>query len=132
VSYRRRAAGGAGLEVGADGRDHPRVGDDGEHSQCCTYCSEVIEHLRDFKPFVRALARLTAERGLVYLTTPDAGDFRLPRDLERWPEIKPPEHLSWFRRRHLADLFGAEGLAVRFQVSWKPGIRMLARRPSEP
>jgi len=36
VSYRRRAAGGAGLEVGEDGRDHPRVGDDGEHSQCCT------------------------------------------------------------------------------------------------
>ena len=36
MSYRRRGAGGAGLEVGQDGRDHPRVGDDGEHPQCCT------------------------------------------------------------------------------------------------
>jgi hypothetical protein len=36
VSHRRWGACGAGLEVGEDGRDHPRVGDDGKHSQCCT------------------------------------------------------------------------------------------------
>jgi len=36
VPDRRWGACGAGLEVGEDGRDHPRVGDDGERSQCCT------------------------------------------------------------------------------------------------
>jgi len=36
VSCRRRGAGSAGLEVGEDGCDHARIGDDGEHPQGCT------------------------------------------------------------------------------------------------
>lgn len=93
------------------------------------YCSEVIEHVTDIEGFARALAVLARPGGLLYLTTPDAGHPRRPRDFLAWDEVKPPEHLTWFTRRGLAALLKRSGFdGVEFQWNWKPGLRALARR----
>ncbi|MBU6371408.1 MAG: methyltransferase domain-containing protein [Alphaproteobacteria bacterium] len=90
------------------------------------WCTEVIEHAPDFRAFAVALARLAAPGALLFLTTPDAGHWRLPRQFATWDEVKPPEHLQWFTARHLRTLFEPEGFTVRFETALKPGLRMIA------
>ena len=92
------------------------------------YCTEVLEHLADFRGFVHSLGQVVAKKGVLFLTTPDAGHFRRPRNLMTWAEVKPPEHLSWFSKPHLRELFENEGLRVKFRFNWKPGVRMIAIR----
>ncbi len=93
------------------------------------YCAEVIEHLSRVRPFAAALARLVRPGGVLYLTTPDAGHWAVPRDFVSWNEVKPPEHLRWFTKRALGRLFGDAGFEIaRFKWSLKPGIRMIAIR----
>jgi len=91
------------------------------------FCTEVIEHLPDFHSFAKALSELVAKDGLLFLTTPDAGHWLRPRKLTDWREVKPPEHLQWFGKKHLKKMFESSGLEVRFQFNWKPGIRMVAK-----
>lgn len=69
------------------------------------HCSEVLEHVSDFKSFASALGRLVSANGVLFLTTPDAGHWRVPNDLKEWSEIKPPEHIVWFSKRHLREMF---------------------------
>lgn len=93
------------------------------------YCTEVIEHVADPVGFVRALAQLVKPGGLLYLTTPDAGHWRRPKDFLSWHEVKPPEHVSWQTKRSLRHLFTNNGFATpSFQFTLKPGIRMVVRR----
>ncbi len=93
------------------------------------HCAEVLEHVAEVQPFVAALAALTREGGLLYLTTPDAGHMRVRNRFLRWCEVKPPEHIRWFSKAALRHLFEAAGFRVeRFHLNLKPGIRMLARR----
>jgi len=92
------------------------------------FCTEVIEHLGNFKDFVVAISSLVDKGGVLYLTTPDEGHFRRPKNLMDWTEIKPPEHLQWFQKAHIKSLFEAQGLKVGFQLNLKPGIRMVAKR----
>jgi len=93
------------------------------------HCSEVLEHVADVRPFVAALAALTKEGGLLYLTTPDAGHIRVRNRFLRWREVKPPEHIRWFSKAALRHVFEAAGFRVEgFRPNLKPGIRMLARR----
>lgn len=94
------------------------------------WCSEVLEHVPDFKGFARDLATLVKPGGRLYLTTPDAGHWRRPRDLTRWAETKPPEHINWFTRSNLRTLFAPHGLEVRFLWRLKPGAHMVAQRPA--
>lgn len=94
------------------------------------HCTEVIEHVADPVAFVAALYALVKPGGLVYLTTPDAGHWCRPRDFLQWSDVKPPEHVTWQCRRSLRHLFVQAGFSrPRFQISLKPGIRLLARRP---
>ena len=93
------------------------------------YCSEVIEHLPEVRSFARALAALTRTDGLLYLTTPDAGHYRVPGNFMEWAAVKPPEHLCWFSRNNLKLLFEQNGFTiVNFAFDLKPGIKMLARK----
>ena len=93
------------------------------------HCAAVIEHLTDVRPFAEALGRVLRPGGILFVTTPDAGHFRRPRDLLDWPEVKPPEHLCWFTRTSLARLMDDHGLSVeRFFFSLKPGLRLVARK----
>ena len=93
------------------------------------YTTEVIEHLQDVNSFMEAVHRLLSPEGVLYLTTPDAGHFRTPKDLRHWHEMKLPEHISLFTKKALFILLERHGFTgVKFQRNWKPGIRLTARK----
>ena len=93
------------------------------------YCSEVIEHVPTPRRFAATVARLLAPGGCLYLTTPDIGHWRRPRELARWDAFDPPAHCIYFRPRSLRLLMERQGLRlIRRAVAVKPGIKMLFRR----
>ncbi|MFA4994366.1 MAG: class I SAM-dependent methyltransferase [Bdellovibrionales bacterium] len=99
------------------------------HKVDMLYTSEVIEHVPNPDAFVKSLSTLLAPGGILYLTTPDAGHFAVPRRLETWKEIMPPEHITYFTRRGLTHLFEKHGLKVRkFFFCLKPSLRVLAEK----
>jgi SAM-dependent methyltransferase len=93
-------------------------------------CSEVIEHHAVLDGFAAALSKLVTPGGLLYLTTPDTGHFRTPRDLLSWKEICPPHHLIWFNRDQMLRFVEAAGFRVMLfmPVLHKPNLRVIARR----
>jgi SAM-dependent methyltransferase len=92
-------------------------------------CSEVIEHAPDCNRFTRALADLLVPGGLLYLTTPDIGHWRRPRDLDRWDAFCPPSHCIYFSPGNLSRLLAKHGLTVAWRAwSLKPGIKLIARK----
>lgn len=93
------------------------------------YCSEVIEHAPDCNRFVAALAAALAPGGLLYLTTPDIGHWRRPREITRWDAFCPPSHCIYFSPANLAQLLEQHGLSVVWRaLSFKPGIKLVARK----
>lgn len=93
------------------------------------YCSEVIEHLPDVNPFVAAIAAALRPGGLLYLTTPDIGHWRRPRDLRDWDGFAPPAHCLYFDPATLRRLLAKHGLKTVFRFpALKPGIKLVARR----
>lgn len=93
------------------------------------YCSEVIEHVADANGFVKAIAALLKPGRLLYLTTPDIGHRRRPRDVTKWDAFEPPWHCLYFSPRNLTLLLERHGLEVfKRRFAWKPGIKVLARR----
>jgi 2-polyprenyl-3-methyl-5-hydroxy-6-metoxy-1,4-benzoquinol methylase len=93
------------------------------------YCSEVIEHSTDCNRFAAKLASVVRPGGLLYLTTPDIGHWRRPRDLARWDGFAPPAHCLYFSPRNLSMLLDRYGFdVVRRRFAWKPGIKIIARR----
>ncbi len=97
------------------------------------YCSEVIEHSPDVNRFVASLAALMAPGGILFLTTPDIGHWRRPRDLAAWDAFCPPVHCVYFNRATLARLLEKHGLRiVHRRPAFKPGIKVLARKAGAP
>jgi len=93
------------------------------------YTSEVIEHVPDPDSFVESLSKLLVKGGILYLTTPDAGHFAVPRCLEKWKEIIPPEHIVYFTKHGIKHLFEKHGLRVRkYFFTLKPSLRVLAEK----
>jgi 2-polyprenyl-3-methyl-5-hydroxy-6-metoxy-1,4-benzoquinol methylase len=96
------------------------------------YAAEIIEHLPFPSIFADELLKRLAPGGLVFLTTPDAGHFRRPKNLMEWKSVKPPEHITLFTKRGLKSLFEAQGFTnIVFFPHAKPGVRMIARRPDQ-
>ncbi|MCC7413506.1 MAG: methyltransferase domain-containing protein [Gammaproteobacteria bacterium] len=90
---------------------------------------DVLEHVPDLHPFLAEVERLLAPAGVIEIRTPDVGHWRVPRRLERWPEIKPSEHLYYFDRRTLARLLAGHGLVVvSRRLAFKPGLKIYVRR----
>lgn len=90
---------------------------------------DVIEHVPDLNRFVAELARILAPQGVIDIGTPDIGHWRVPRELARWNELKPSEHLYYFNRRTLARLLARHGLRiVRKRFALKPGLKVLVTR----
>ncbi|MCJ7718222.1 MAG: class I SAM-dependent methyltransferase, partial [Anaerolineales bacterium] len=75
-------------------------------------CREVIEHMPEVHSFMTALRSLMKIGGVLWLTTPDAGHFRVPHDFPRWKEVIPPEHVSFFNLTSLKRLFSGYGIEV--------------------
>jgi SAM-dependent methyltransferase len=89
---------------------------------------DVIEHVPDLNALVAKLSTLLRAGGVIDIRTPDAGHFRVPRDLFRWPEIKPSEHLYYFTFPTLQRLLQKHGLEiVHKRFSLKPGLKVYAQ-----
>ena len=98
----------------------------GRRSFDFVYCSEVIEHVPDAEAFAAALARLCRRRGRLFVTTPDIGHWRVPRDILSWD---PPRHVRYFTARSLTLLLQRHGFAVQRKIfKVKPGLQLLAER----
>jgi len=80
------------------------------------YCSEVIEHVPEPHAFVAALARLSHPGTLLFLTTPDAGHWKVPEDLMSWKEVIPVEHLRLYDRANLKRLLAMHGFQVDHSI----------------
>lgn len=94
------------------------------------YTSEVVEHVPDPDGFIGAIAKILNPGGILFLTTPDAGHFMVPRDFKTWKDVMPPEHITYFTRKGLDVLLEKHGLKeVKFGFNFKPGIRLIARKP---
>ena len=78
------------------------------------YCSEVIEHALDFHSFVKAIKDCSHDNTLLFLTTPDAAHFKVPKDLISWKEIIPVEHLHLFDKKNLRKLLQQYGYDIKF------------------
>lgn len=90
---------------------------------------DVIEHIPGVNDFMAELARLLDPTGIIEIRTPDAGHFRVPRDLSSWPEVKPSEHLYYFNLETLSRLLGRHGLRIASRrLSLKPGLKVYAVR----
>jgi len=95
------------------------------------YSSEVIEHLPDPHAYFNALTARMGPGGLLYLTTPDAGHWRVPADFISWEHVKPPEHISYFTKDNIRRFLTDHGLKViKFEFNLKPGMKVLARKPA--
>ena len=93
------------------------------------YCSEVIEHVADANSFINAITALMRPGGVLYLTTPDIGHRRRPRDITTWEAFCPPGHCLYFSPENLTLLLGRHGLDVfKRRLAFKPGIKLFARR----
>ena len=92
-------------------------------------CSEVIEHLNDIDSFISSLSSLVAKNGILYLTTPDAGHFRVPNDFLAWKDVTPPEHAILFQKKHVKSLLEKSGFRVKYFLPMiKPSIRVIAEK----
>lgn len=93
------------------------------------YCADMLEHVGDVNHFIAALSRLLKTGGLLYLTTPDFGHWRRPKDLASWDAFRPPHNCSFFSDGNLRRLLAHHRLDVfKRQLAFKPGIKVLARR----
>ena len=73
---------------------------------------DVIEHVPDLGATLTELARIVKAQGVIEIRTPDVGHWRTPKDLARWKEIKPSEHLYYFSRSTLQRLFATHGFEL--------------------
>lgn len=93
------------------------------------YCSEVLEHVGDANRFIAALSDLLAPGGLLYLTTPDIGHWRRPRDLTKWDVFTPPHHCIFFSENNLRLLLARHKLELfKRRFAYKPGLKIFARK----
>ncbi|MCH8198319.1 MAG: class I SAM-dependent methyltransferase [Proteobacteria bacterium] len=93
------------------------------------YCSEVIEHSPDIDAFIIAIRRVMEPGAVLYLTTPDIGHWRRPRDLTSWDGFKPPSHCVYFNPRALVRFLEKHGFRIlRRRLAFKPGIKLIAAR----
>lgn len=93
------------------------------------YTSEVIEHLPDPHAYFEVLRARAADNALLYLTTPDAGHWRVPSDFLSWEHVKPPEHLSYFTKDNVRRFLAEHGFEIlKFEINLKAGLKALARK----
>ncbi len=78
------------------------------------YCSEVIEHVPDIHSFVEAIERVSHKDTILFITTPDTGHYKVPKDLMSWREVIPVEHLRLFNKSNLEKLLADHNFKIHF------------------
>jgi len=63
------------------------------------YSSEVIEHVSNVNLFMSVLQHLAAPQAHVYITTPDSGHPKVPRNISQWDVFTPPIHVQFFNKK---------------------------------
>lgn len=95
----------------------------------CAFMIEVIEHLPDPHAYFEAMRTRLRPGALLYLTTPDAGHWRVPKDFTAWQEVFPPQHLHYFTKEAMRHFLPAHGFEIlRFVWSPKTRLKVLARK----
>ncbi len=90
---------------------------------------EVIEHLPDPHAYFEAMKARLKPGALLYLTTPDAGHWSVPKDFPAWKEVFPPQHLHYFTKAAMRRFLTDHGFEViRFVWSAKSRLKVLARK----
>ena len=93
------------------------------------YCAEVIEHIPDPHSYFAALAPRVKKGAILYLTTPDAGHFRVPSNFLDWDQVFPPDHLIYFTRKAMALFLDRHGFdMLKYEFNLKPGLHAIARK----
>ena len=90
------------------------------------YCSEVIEHVPDPLALLQSIKDLLASNGVVWMSTPDSGHWRTPRNLVKWKELAPPDHIGLFNRKSLDFALAKVGLKViKQEMNLKWGLKVI-------
>ena len=93
------------------------------------YCAEVVEHVPDPHAFMASLNKLLKTGAILYLTTPDAGHRKVPKDFVSWNRVTPPEHIGYFTRKTMSLLLEKQGFKViKFKWSHRTNMRVICKK----
>ena len=93
------------------------------------YSSEVIEHVSDVNLYMKALSNLVNSDGYAYITTPDLGHKKVPKDITQWDVLCPPIHVQHFTKKTVIILFKKYGFnIIKFYKNKKPGLIFLSQK----
>jgi SAM-dependent methyltransferase len=99
------------------------------HQADIVYTSEVIEHVHSPEKFIEAIAKILSPGGVLYLTTPQAGHWLVPKDFAQYKEACPPRHINYFSKKGIRNLLQRHGFQkISFDLALKPGIRLIAQK----
>ena len=73
------------------------------------HSSEIIEHVSDVNLYMKTLSHLTNTKGHVYITTPDLGHPKVPKNITEWDVLCPPIHVQHFTKKTVTILFKKYG-----------------------
>lgn len=77
---------------------------------------DVLEHVEDPESFIKALRKILAEDGLIFIVTPDVGSI-VAKTFGRYWYFYHKYHLSYFSKQTFSRLCESHGLKVK---SWRP------------
>jgi 2-polyprenyl-3-methyl-5-hydroxy-6-metoxy-1,4-benzoquinol methylase len=81
---------------------------------------DLIEHIDQPRPFLRAVAEFLRPGGNVVICTPDSEHFLRYVMGSHWPMLQPMQHLSIFSRRSLRTALEQSGFTdVRMGTAYK-------------
>ncbi len=93
------------------------------------YCAEVIEHVPDPHEFLESISAVLSKGAVLYITTPDAGHRKVPKDFLSWRQVTPPEHIVFFSKKTMSRLLTKHGFEViKFKWSHRANLRVICRK----
>lgn len=93
------------------------------------FCTEVLEHVTKPHEFVESISKIMKPGAVLYMTTPDAGHFRVPRDFAKWKHVHAPDHLAYYQLSTIKRLLSEHGIElIKSQWTTRTNIQLIARK----
>ncbi len=93
------------------------------------FCTEVLEHVTKPHEFIASIASVMNTGAVLYMTTPDAGHWRVPRDFKTWKHVHAPDHLAYYQLSTVKRLLSEHGLKIlKTQWTTRTNIQFIARK----
>ena len=93
------------------------------------FCTEVLEHVTKPHEFIESIAGIMKPGAVLYMTTPDAGHFRVPRDFAKWKHVHAPDHLAYYQLSTIKRLLSEHGMKpIKSQWTTRTNIQLIARK----